>query len=113
VEPALAQQAGVVLLADTPPDGLPAALEISPLAALPDTLRWADTLLLDLPRAALPSVLKLIAQAAYSGEGQALIETPLPCGGMGVCGACAISLRKGHPLACKEGPVFDLKTLLE
>src|SRR5690348_15503671 len=61
VDPALAQQAAVVLLAEHPPEGLPAALEISPLAALAETLRWADTVLLDLPRALLPDILKQVS----------------------------------------------------
>jgi hypothetical protein len=111
VEPALAQRAALVLLTDHPPTDLPTAIEISPLAALAETLRWADTLLLDLPRSLLPEVLKQTAEAAYSGEAQALVSTPLTCGGMSECGVCAVTLRKGHRLACKEGPVFDLKTL--
>jgi dihydroorotate dehydrogenase electron transfer subunit len=109
---ALAQKAGVALLADTVPQGLPAAIEVSPLAALPDILAWADYLAIDLPRAALAGVLKGIRAAAYAGAGQALIETPIPCAGMGECGACAIAAHKNYLLACKDGPVFDLKTLL-
>jgi len=111
-EQALAQNAALILLTNYSPDGLPAAIEISPLSALTETLRWADYIALDLPRAALPAALKLIVTASYSGNGQALIETPLCCGGMGACGTCAISLPKGYKLACKDGPVFDLKTLL-
>jgi dihydroorotate dehydrogenase electron transfer subunit len=113
VEPALAQNTAVILLTDDPPDGLPAAIEISPLAVLAETLRWADYLALDLPRASLPAALKLILDASYSGNGQAFIETSIPCAGMAECGVCAISLRRGYRLACKDGPVFDLKTLLE
>jgi dihydroorotate dehydrogenase electron transfer subunit len=113
VERALAQNSAVILLTDNPPDGLPAAIEISPLSALAETLRWADYLAFDLPRALLPPILKHITDASYSGNAQALIETSIPCGGMGECGVCAIHLRKGYKLACKDGPVFDLKTLLE
>jgi hypothetical protein len=117
---ALAQNAAIILLTNDPPDGLSAAIEISPLSALPETLHWADYLALDLPRDALPAALKLIVTVSYSGIGQALIETHLPCGGMGECGICAVStstgsvhsLPKGYKLACKDGPVFDLKTLL-
>lgn len=109
LEPALAQRASVILLAERVPEGLPAALEISPLAALPETLRWADTLLLDLPRAVLPDLLKMVTPATFSGQAQALLETSLPCGGLAECGACAVPARQGHHLACKEGPVFDLK----
>jgi ferredoxin len=44
-------------------------------------------------------------------EGQMLIHTPVPCGGMADCGICAVTLRSGWKLACKEGPVFDWKAL--
>jgi len=112
-EQALAQNAGVVVLMESIPDGLPAAIEVAPLAALRETLGWADYAAFDLPRPALAGVLYEVREAAYSGDGQALVETALPCGGMGECGVCAVQLRKGHRLACKDGPVFDLKTLME
>lgn len=111
VELALAQAAAVVLLADTPPDGLPAALEISPLSALSEVTHWADYLAIDLPRAAVPAILASIP-AAYSGAGQILVETSLACGGMGECGVCAVPLRRGYLLACKDGPVFDFNALI-
>jgi hypothetical protein len=113
LEPALAQRAAVVLLADDPPEGLPAAIEISPLSALAETLRWADMLALDTTRPVLPTVLGHIRDTSYSREGQVLVHTPIPCAGMGECGACAIRLRKGYRLGCKDGPVFDLKSLFE
>ncbi|NMC36220.1 dihydroorotate dehydrogenase electron transfer subunit [Candidatus Beckwithbacteria bacterium] len=40
---------------------------------------------------------------------QISIDTFFKCGGLGLCGECAIN---GH-LACQEGPVFDSKILLE
>lgn len=112
-EPALAQNAAIVLLTDNPPEGLPAAIEISPLSALAETMRWADTLAFDAPKAALPALLRLVAATTYSGDAQVFVETAIPCGGMGECGVCAVNLRKGYKLACKDGPVFDLKTSLE
>lgn len=108
----LAQRAALVLLTDRVPDGLPAAIEISPLSALAETTRWADYLAIDLPRATLPSFLQTLTGAGYHREGQILVETALPCGGMADCGVCAVSLRQNYQLACKDGPVFDLKTLL-
>ena len=113
IDPILAQNAALVLLADHPADGLPAAVEISPLSALPETLHWADYLAFDVPKAALPAVMQSIRTANYSGNGQILVETAMPCGGMSECGVCAINLRTGHKLTCKNGPVFDLKTLFE
>jgi len=111
-ETALAQNAAVVLLAETVPHGLPAAIEISPLSALPETLHWADVLLVDTPRALLPALLRTVAEAGYARDGRVLIETALPCGGLADCGACAVTLRKGYSLACKDGPVFDLRFLI-
>lgn len=112
-EPALAQNAAIVLLTDNSPEDLSTAIEISPLEALTETMRWADYVALDAPRSALPALLQSIRAAAYSRDGQILVETELPCGGMAECGVCAVSLHKGYKLACKDGPVFELKTLLE
>jgi dihydroorotate dehydrogenase electron transfer subunit len=112
LEPALAQKAAVVLLTDDPPDGLPSAVEISPLSALPETASWADYLAIDIPRAAIPDIQKPAQQLSHIGYAQVLIETPIPCGGIGECSLCAVSLRKGYRLACQDGPVFDLKAIL-
>ncbi len=108
---ALAQKASVCLLTHQPPSGLPAALEISPLSALPETLLWADYLALDLSRANLPTLLPLFAAQPKSGYAQVLVGTPLACGGLADCGVCAVRTRQGPRLACKDGPVFDLGLL--
>jgi dihydroorotate dehydrogenase electron transfer subunit len=122
LEPALTGGAGVVLLSDQPPEGLPAALEILPLAALAETAPWADYLALEVRRENLPELVDLLlpnikesyahgkSLPARAGRAQALVDTPLPCGGLAECGACTVSLRPGTPLklACKDGPVFDL-----
>jgi hypothetical protein len=115
LEPALAQKAAIVLLTDTPLAGLPPAIEIFPLTALAETTQWADYLALAAPRAAIPviqNILKPTSQPFNPGYAtEILIETPLPCGGVGECGICAVRTRKSYSLACKDGPVFDLKTL--
>ncbi|RPH60939.1 MAG: hypothetical protein EHM81_05290, partial [Chloroflexi bacterium] len=114
LEPALSQKAEIVLLADTPPENLPAAIEISPLAALAEITPWADYLALDAPRAALPAIRDILNPGSryfYPVAAEILVETPLPCGGMGECGVCAVPQRRGYRLACKDGPVFDLGTL--
>jgi len=105
---ALAQKASLVLLTETPPAGLPAAIEISPLATLAETAGWADYLAIDLRRAQIPDWLPLLSPHLRSGYAQALISTPLPCAGLGECGVCAVRTRSGYRLACKDGPVFDL-----
>jgi hypothetical protein len=107
----LAQKAAVCLLTDTPPSGLPNAIEISPLASLPEIAAWADYLALDLPRTLLETALPLLRAQPGIGHAQALIGTPLPCAGLAECGICSIRARKGILLACKDGPVFDLDVL--
>lgn len=131
--PSLAQKAEITLLADTPPDGLPPAIEILPLTALAETVNWADYLAIDAPRAALALIQQMLSPDScpppfgytpsfatkpfpiatiigYTTD--ILIETPLPCGGIAECGACAIQTRRETLLACKDGPVFDLKSIL-
>jgi len=93
---------------------LPPAIEAHPLSALPDSFAWADFLALELPRQSLPdlrSVLGLPPHIKIPCRTQALITTPMPCGAMADCGACAVPARRGYKLACKDGPVFDLNEL--
>jgi dihydroorotate dehydrogenase electron transfer subunit len=103
---ALGHRAAVLLLSDSAPESLPPDVEHMPSSALAEASSWADYLALDVPREALAKV-----DFRALGSGQALITTPLPCGGMADCGACAVHLRQGFLLACKDGPVVDLKRL--
>jgi len=131
LEPALAQKAEITLLAETIPSGLPPAIEILPLTTLAETVKWADYLAIDAPRAALAAIrdaLRPDSRQSYSGytpstannspltmigyATEILIETPLPCGGMAECGVCAVHARQGFLLACKDGPVFDLRAVI-
>ncbi len=109
LEPALAQSAEITLLTDTPPENLPPSLEILPLAVLNETLAWADMLAIDLPSSKLFSLLRLCRDQFNQIETQILVETALPCGGMAECGACAIQIPGAYWLACKDGPVFQVK----
>jgi len=90
------------------------SLEINPLSELPAALQWADFLALDLPLERLPDLPKLLGlpQDRYLPcSAQALILTPMPCGGLADCGVCAVTTGKRYQLACKDGPVFDLKDI--
>jgi dihydroorotate dehydrogenase electron transfer subunit len=113
MENALAQNAATVLLTGTPPDDLSAAVEISPLSALSEITRWADYIAIDAPRSVLSPLTASLARSGYRNDGQILVETSIPCGGLGECAVCAVHLRKGFKLACKDGPVFDIQQLLE
>lgn len=118
VRPALNQGASVLVLSDSHPESLPTDVEVLPASgpALSEAAAWADFLALDLPRedlAGRPGQAGRFGTASPVGltSGQALIAAPMPCGGMADCGACAVHLRRGHLLACKDGPVIDLKRL--
>lgn len=89
-------------------------IEAYPLEALPEMLSWADLLAIEAPRLMLNRVrpfLGLDDKARLPVPAQILIETAMPCAGIGDCGACAIPLRHGWVTACRDGPVFNLEDL--
>jgi len=128
---ALEQNASVVLVSELDLPDLPPEVEIQPVSALGDVVRWVDYLAIDVERESLPGLrdkLGLGRQAKVKFEAQAvspsrstfvarapnevLVVTPMPCGGMGDCGVCAVTARRGWKMACKDGPVFDLYVLV-
>ncbi|MEN8173764.1 MAG: hypothetical protein ABFS03_12915 [Chloroflexota bacterium] len=114
ISPALILGAEIVLFAQNTPLGLPTAVEIHPLSALPDMIAWADFAAFDFPLAFLPelrSVLGLMPHEQLTYPAQALITSPMPCTAMAVCGVCAVPAKRGFKLACKDGPVLDLPDL--
>jgi NAD(P)H-flavin reductase len=50
-------------------------------------------------------------QLSVKQEAQVLVRTSIPCGGIADCGVCAVMTKSNWKLACKDGPVFDLKEL--
>lgn len=111
---ALHQCALVVLVSDLDSPDLPSEVEIQPLSELTETLHWADYLAFDLYRESLlglGEMLVLDEQAKAMLAAQVLVVTPLPCGGMAECGVCAVGVRRGWKMACKDGPVFNLSEL--
>lgn len=110
---ALDQDCAVALFAGCPLPAIPSAVEIFPLAALPENLAWPEYLALDLPGLAGLEQLKTLLPAPLPCPAQALVVLPMPCGGLADCAICAVPARHGHwKLACAEGPVFDLKEIL-
>ncbi len=118
IQPALKQNAAVVLICNSAPENLPDDVEVQPLSALQEIVEWADYLALDLARENLNQLReqlgKLNQLAAAKArvelsrnETQALIRTPVPCGGIADCGICAVNLKSDWKLACKDGPVFN------
>lgn len=113
---ALAQGAAVTLYASFIPRDLPDEVEVLPPDLAPEARGWADFLALDVPLDMMKQVPARLGIKPFEPLGclaQALIYTPMPCGGIAECSVCAVSFGRGWKLACKDGPVFDLKPLLE
>ncbi len=114
IRPALKQSAAVVLVTDFHADNLSDEVEAQPLSALRDVMAWADYAAFDVARVNLFGLrerLEVLKQAQVSYEAQVLIRTGMPCGGIAECGVCAIGLKSGWQMACKDGPVFDLREI--
>ncbi len=113
--PALASGADVVVCATESLDHLPPAVEIQHPDNLPDLLTWADFLACEIPLEHLNRLrtdLQLDPGRQVPCLAQVLIWTPMPCAGIGACGACAVPAgKRGYQLACKDGPVFDLSEI--
>jgi dihydroorotate dehydrogenase electron transfer subunit len=110
----LRQDAAIVLVSDFESDRLPDEVEVQPLSALADVMSWADYMALDVARENLYQLGERIGwsnQAQALREAQILVRTPLPCGGLAECGVCAVHLKSGWKLACKDGPVLNWREL--
>jgi hypothetical protein len=111
---ALKQGAAVVLVTDFAVDNLSDEVEAQPLSALQDVLAWADFVAFDVARVNLFELrekLRVMKQVQAVCEAQVLIRTAVPCGGIADCGVCGVSLKFGWQLACKDGPVFELREI--
>jgi NAD(P)H-flavin reductase len=112
INPALTQGAAITLFCDQPISGLSNDIEIMPLSSLPEVFRWADYLALDMPRELVQTAPGLFKSHEFSSRAQILLSSPMPCGGRGDCGVCAVTVKRGYKLICKDGPVFDLKLFI-
>jgi NAD(P)H-flavin reductase len=111
IPPAHAQGAAISLVCADPPDDLPDDVEIRPLAALAEVCQWADYLALAATRASLRGWRERLRNGEpliVLREAQALVVTPMPCGGLAKCGVCSVEVKGGMKPACEDGPVFDL-----
>ena len=95
-------------------DHLPGDVEIQPLSALEDVLKWADYIAVDVMRENLPGLKERLDgrnQWPALREAQVLVHTQMPCGAVAECGVCAVTTKSSWKLACKDGPVFDLSEI--
>jgi dihydroorotate dehydrogenase electron transfer subunit len=116
LDAALKQESSIVLICQTPPDDLPLQIEVQPMSALLAVCDWADFIAVDATRESLPELKKMLGAGnplIVKNDAQILIRTPMPCGALAECGVCAIESHRGQLLVCKDGPVFNLKDLLD
>lgn len=112
---ALKQNAEVVLVSNTVLDDMPEVVEVQPLQALIDIYQWADYVALDVERENLNQLREMLGkqeQARAPREAQALVRAPMPCAALAECGVCALTIRHEWKMVCKDGPVFDLSSII-
>lgn len=110
----LKQNAEIVLVCNSAQGDLPEVVEIQPLQALTDVLKWADYAAFDVQREnlnRLKEMLKNENQLSPKIEAQILVHAPMPCGGIAECGVCGLTLNREWKMICKEGPVFNFDVL--
>jgi NAD(P)H-flavin reductase len=111
---ALTQKAAVVVYTNAFDSRLAEDIEVLPLEAVQEFWTWADYGACWIEQ---ESLLELHNKLGITpGKNttipvEVLVETPLVCGGMADCGVCAVPVKRGYKLACKDGPVFQLKDL--
>ncbi len=112
---ALRQDAEIVLVCNSVTDELPEAVEVQPLQALMDIYQWADYAAFDVGRENLNQLREMLGgkeQARRPRDAQVLIRTQMPCGTLAECGVCALILKNEWKMICKDGPVFEMNSLL-
>lgn len=110
------RQLEIVFLSDDRPSQLPPEIEVLPLKSLREVLSWADFAAIELSPRQIKSLVKLAglsSVAEFPAYFEALVDTPLICGGIASCGVCSVRVNHGWALACKDGPVFRLNQLSE
>jgi dihydroorotate dehydrogenase electron transfer subunit len=111
---ALKNGAAVVVLADSGLENLPDDVEVQPVSALDEVMKWSDYAAFVVSRENLSGWKErfgMSRQASVTRKAQVLVRTPVPCGGIAECGVCAVSLNSGWKMACKDGPVFQMDEL--
>jgi Iron-sulfur cluster binding domain of dihydroorotate dehydrogenase B len=104
----------VALFTDCALPILPSAMEVNPLSALHEAYEWADSIAIDLAIEQLENLrqkLLLDRGDRLPCPAQALVVSPMPCGGLADCGACGVPARHSWKMICQDGPVFNLDEL--
>ncbi len=114
IKPALKKNLALVVVSDFPASSLPDEVEIQPMRELVSVMQWADYSAWDVARENLIQLKELLEsekQLPGRFDAHILVRTAVPCGGVAECGVCAVTLKSGWMLACKDGPVFDWSEL--
>jgi hypothetical protein len=109
-------QSSFTLFSDVLPADLPPDVEVYPLQDFSESIGWADFFVVDMPITALGTLDAMFSQplVKMSGlRGQVLVQSEMPCCGLGKCGVCAIKVKRSWKLICEDGPVFELAGLLK
>lgn len=111
----LQNNTSVTLFSDAPVPNLPPSMEAFPLQDLPESATWADCMAFDVPLESLERLVALVNSfpEPVSFHGQVLVQAGMPCGSLGDCGVCAVKVGRSWKFACKDGPVFELESIIK
>jgi hypothetical protein len=111
---ALQQEAEVVIVCNAVFDDMPEAVEVQPLKSLMEIYRWADYAAFDVGHENLLQLREMFGKAEHAKaprEAQVLVRTPMPCGTLAECGVCALIIKHDWKMICKDGPVFEMRSI--
>lgn len=90
----------------------PPTVEIILPGLLEESINWADFIVVDIDRDNLSIEHELIKTIDLSNTPcEIFIYCPILCSGNAECMVCTINTKKGKVKTCKQGQVFDLKSL--
>jgi NAD(P)H-flavin reductase len=79
---------------------------------LPELAGWADQIVVSSVAPLYRQIDEIVRPLPFRRPCAVLMAPPMPCG-VGLCGACAVTLhRHGARLACVDGPAFQLRDLV-
>jgi hypothetical protein len=108
--------ASITLFSDATLTDLPPELEAYPIQDLVESLKWADFYAVDVPLGRLGDLQELFNYPEgrlANLRGQVLVHSSMPCLGLGICGVCAVKVKRTWKYACEDGPVFNLADVIK
>lgn len=111
-----AAPSNITLFSDILPADLSPDVEVYPLQDFPESIGWADFFVVDMPLMSLGILDAMFSQPSLNISnlrGQVLVQSEMPCCGLGKCGVCAIKVKRSWKLTCEDGPVFELSGVLK